>query len=101
VRIFRDQGKAFYAQMHSRVLVGPKATCKQLLAELEWAAGKAKQGDQVMLFIACHGVCTREGVCLFATRDGSVRPREVKTILAKLPCHALVVNDACCSDRLR
>jgi hypothetical protein len=96
-RAFREQGKPFYREMHSRVLVGPKATRKQLLADLEWAAGEAKPGDQVMLFIACHGTCTKQGESIFATREGSVRPREVKKILAKAPCHALVVNDACCS----
>jgi hypothetical protein len=32
---------------------------------------------------------------VFATQTGSVRPREIKSKLAKLPCQAIVVNDAC------
>src|SRR5450432_1402987 len=34
-KIFRDQGKAFYRDMHSRVLLGDKATRKELLAGVE------------------------------------------------------------------
>jgi hypothetical protein len=48
-----------------------------------------------MLFIACHGSCTGKGESVFATRIGSVRPREIKAKLARLPCQAIVVNDAC------
>jgi hypothetical protein len=94
-KIFRDQGKAFYRDMHSRVLLGKKATRKELLASVEWMCENAKENDLAILFIACHGICTAEGESVFSTRDGDVRPREIKKILAKLPCHAIVVNDAC------
>jgi hypothetical protein len=33
----------------------------------------------------------------FGARDGTVRPRDIKKVLAKLSCPAIVVNDACCS----
>src|SRR5579864_1468865 len=55
----------------------------------------AKADDLVMLFIACHGTCNGPGESVFATRNGSVRPRDIKKLLAQLPCHAIVVNDAC------
>ena len=29
------------------------------------------------------------------TRSGTVRPREIKTRLAKLPCQAIFIDDAC------
>jgi hypothetical protein len=96
-RVVRDQGKGLYRAFHSRVLTGNKATRKELFAGLAWVGEKAKEGDLVMLFIACHGSCTAGGESVFATRDGPVRPREVKSLLGKLPCHAIVVNDACCS----
>jgi hypothetical protein len=96
-RVVRDQGKAFYREMHSRLLTGPKATRKELLDGIEWMCRNAKKNDLVMLFIACHGSCTKEGESVFATREGVVRPRDIKKALATLPCHAIVVNDACCS----
>jgi hypothetical protein len=94
-RAFREQGKSFYREMHSQVLVGAKATRKHLLESLEGMCQKAKKDDLVILFIACHGVCTNKGESVFSTRDGSVRPREIKKLLAKIPCQAIVVNDAC------
>jgi hypothetical protein len=94
-RVVRDQGKSLYREIHGRVLVGPKATKKELMAGLDWMCENAKADDLVMLFIACHGNCTAAGESVFATRTGSVRPREIKTKLAKLPCQAIVINDAC------
>jgi hypothetical protein len=94
-RVVRDQGKLLYRKIEGRVLVGPSATKQQLLDGLDWMCASAQEGDLVMLFIACHGSCTGRGESVFATRTGSVRPREIKARLAKLPCQAIVVNDAC------
>jgi hypothetical protein len=94
-RVVRDQGKPLYRSIEGRVLVGPRATKKELMEGLDWMCGKAKAEDLVMLFIACHGQCTRAGESVFATRSGSVRPREIKAKLGKLPCPAIVINDAC------
>lgn len=77
------------------MLVGPKATKKELMDGLDWMCENAKADDLVMLFIACHGNCTGAGESVFATRTGAVRPREIKSKLAKLPCQAIVINDAC------
>src|SRR5262249_13346763 len=96
-RAMRDQGKAFYREMHSRLLTGKKATRKELMDGLAWMCKNAKADDLVMLFIACHGTCNGNGERVFAARDGSERPREISKELAKLPCHAIVVNDGCCS----
>jgi hypothetical protein len=93
--VMRDQGKSLYRAIHGRVLVGPTATKQELLDGIDWMCASAKENDLVMLFIACHGSCTAQGESVFATRTGSVRPREIKTKLAKLPCQAIVVNDAC------
>jgi hypothetical protein len=94
-RVVRDQGKGLYREIHGRVLVGPKATKNELMDGLDWMCENAKENDLVMLFIACHGNCTGKGESVFATRTGSVRPREIKAKLAKLPCQAIVINDAC------
>jgi hypothetical protein len=94
-RVVRDQGKSLYREIHGRVLVGPKASKAELMDGLDWMCANAKEDDLVMLFIACHGTCTRAGESVFATRTGSVRPREIKSKLAKLPCQAIVINDAC------
>jgi hypothetical protein len=94
-RVMRDRGKAVYADIQSRVLTGKKATRKELLDALDWARDNAGADDLVMVFIACHGTCTRKGESIFATRNGTVRPRDIKSRLAKLPCQAIVVNDAC------
>jgi hypothetical protein len=94
-RVVRDQGKDLYRAIHGRVRVGRTATKKQLMDDLDWMCENATADDLVMLFIACHGTCTGEGESVFATRTGSVRPREIKSKLAKLPCQAIVINDAC------
>jgi hypothetical protein len=96
-RVLRDQGKDVYRKVHTRVLTGAKATRKELLAGLHWMAENARAEDLAVVFIACHGRCTPAGESVFATRAGDVRPRDIKQVLAKLPCHAIVVNDACCS----
>jgi hypothetical protein len=94
-RVVRDQGKSLYREIHGRVLIGPRATKKRLLDDIDWMCANAKDGDLVMLFIACHGNCTARGESVFATRTGSVRPREIKVKLARLSCPAIVINDAC------
>jgi hypothetical protein len=94
-RVVRDQGKTLYREIHGRVLVGPTATKKQLMEAMDWMCENAKADDLVMLFIACHGNCNAARESVFATRTGPVRPREIKAKLAKLPCPAIVVNDAC------
>jgi hypothetical protein len=94
-RVMKDQGKGLYREIHGRVLVGKKATKEALMDGLDWMCENAKEGDLVMLFIACHGTCNGKGESVFATQTGSVRPREIKAKLAKLPCQAIVVNDAC------
>jgi hypothetical protein len=96
-RVMRDQGKYLYGDIQSRVLTGKNATRKELLDGLDWMCQNAKADDVVMVFIACHGTCTPAGESVFATRDGTVRPRDIKKVLAMLPCHAIVINDACCS----
>jgi hypothetical protein len=96
-KVVREQGKSLYHEIHSRVLTGPKATRKELLDGVDWMCQCAKAEDLVMLFIACHGTCTPAGESVFTTIDGKVRPKEIKQRLAKLPCQAIVVNDACCS----
>ena len=94
-KVVRDQGKTLYRAIHGRVLVGPAATKKNLMDDLDWMCASAGADDLVMLFIACHGTCTGKGESVFATRTGSVRPREIKAKLARLPCQSIVVNDAC------
>jgi thiol-disulfide isomerase/thioredoxin len=91
---FREQGKAFYGHMHSRILLGREATRKEFMDGLAWLRRHATADDLVLIFIACHGNCVA-GESVFSTRDGVVRPRDVKKELAHLPCHAIVVNDAC------
>jgi hypothetical protein len=94
-RVIRDQGKTLHREIHGRVLVGPRATKKELMDGIDWMCENARADDLVMLFIACHGTCNAAGESVFATRTGSVRPREIKAKLARLPCPAIVVNDAC------
>jgi hypothetical protein len=94
-RVVRDQGKDLYKEIHGRVLVGPTATKQELLDALDDTCARAQANDLVMVFIACHGNCTAGGESVFATNRGTVRPREIKTRLGKLPCPAIVVNDAC------
>jgi hypothetical protein len=92
-----NQAKGLYREVHGKVLVGPQATKKDLLDGLDWMCEKATADDLVMVFIACHGNCVggKDGESVFATRAGTVRPREIKAKLAKLPCQAVFVNDAC------
>jgi hypothetical protein len=96
-RAMRDQGKELYREIHGTVLVGPKATKKDLLDSIDLMCEKATADDLVIIFIACHGNCVGgpKGESVFETRKGIVRPREIKSRLAKLPCQAVFINDAC------
>jgi hypothetical protein len=91
------QAKGLYREVHGRVLVGPKATKKELMDGLDWMCEISKADDLVMVFIGCHGNCIGGpgGESVFATRSGTVRPREIKAKLAKLLCQAIFVDDAC------
>ena len=93
--VMRSQGAPLYREIHGKVLVGRSATKRELMDGIDWMCENAKADDLVMLFIACHGNCTKAGESVFATNTGSVRPREIKVKLGKLPCPAIVVNDAC------
>jgi hypothetical protein len=96
-KVMREQGRGIYHDIHSRVLIGSKATRQELLAGVDWMCQNAKANDLVMVFIACHGMCTPAGESVFFTKTGKVRPQEIKQALAGLPCQAIVINDACCS----
>lgn len=93
----RDQGKGLYREIHGTVLIGPKATKKDLLESIDLMCAKARADDLVMIFIACHGNCVGGpgGESVFQTRKGTVRPRDIKTRLARLPCQAIFIDDAC------
>jgi len=99
-RAVTENGKGIFREIQGEKLKGKKATKAELLKALDALDGKAKADDVVMVFIACHGTCnpkTPTGESVFSTRNGSVKPRDVKSRLGKLPCQSIVVNDACCS----
>jgi len=97
-RAMRSQGKEIFREIHGKVLLGPKELNKKSFWEgIDWMCENAKADDVVMLFIGCHGSCGAKGngESTFSVNNATIRPREIKAKLAKLPCQAIVINDAC------
>jgi len=98
-RAMKSAGKEMYNEIHGKVLFNKECTKPKILAHVDWMVENAKEGDLVMLFIGCHGNCVGgpvNGESIFATNGGgSIKPREIKSRFAKLPCEAIVINDAC------
>ena len=97
-KIFREQGKAFYRDLHSRLVLGDKATHAGALEGLAWLREKAAKKDLVVLYVGCHGFTDPNEGWGVETADGqTLWGHEIKAELAKLPCPALVLIETCTS----
>jgi len=97
-RAIMDNAPKMFREIHGQVIKGRDCVKPKILEALDDLDGKVKANDVVMLFIACHGTCSKSGESVFHVRNGGViRPREVKARLGKLPCQSIIMNDACCS----
>ena len=98
-RAMKYAGKEMYREIHGKILFNKECTKPKIMEAIDWMVENAKEGDLVMFFIGCHGNCVggpENGESIFVTNGGgAIKPREVKAKLAKLPCEAIVINDAC------
>jgi hypothetical protein len=97
-KVFREQGNAFYRKLNTRQILGKQGTYAGLMDGLGWLRKNAGKDDMVVLYLTCHGFNDADKGWGVETIDkktfwGST----IKTELARLPCHALVLIETCTS----
>ena len=97
-KVFRERGRAFYHGLHSRLVLGDKATHQGALDGLDWLRDKAAKKDLVVMYIGCHGFTDPNEGWGVETADGkTLWGHEIKAALARLPCPVLLLLETCTS----
>jgi sugar lactone lactonase YvrE len=97
-KVFREQGKDHYRHLQTRLVLGKQATHAGVMDGLAWLQQHATKQDLAVLYVGCHGFTDPNDGWGFGTADGkTLYGREIKTELAKLPCHVLVLIETCAS----
>jgi hypothetical protein len=97
-KVFREQGQAFHRSLRPRLVLGKQATHAGALEGLTWLRQNATQNDQVVMYVGAHGFTDPDAGWGIGTADGKVLwGHEIKTELAKLPCHVLILIETCTS----
>src|SRR5262249_23978566 len=91
-KIFREQSKALHHNIHSRLVLGEKATHTGVMDGLAWLAKNTTDKDLVVMYVGCHGSCDATDGWRVETADGkTLWGREIKTELGKLPCQVIIM----------
>jgi hypothetical protein len=97
-KVFREQGKPFYRDIHVKQVLGKDATHAGIMGGLAWLREKADKKDLVVIYIGCHGFTDPKEGWGAQAADGKVLwGREVKAELGKLPCPVLALVETCTS----
>ena len=105
--IFASKRSPIYDEFSGVNLINADATRENILNTLNGLADKVEAKDQVILFIASHGL-NEEGYYYVLTHDaqeGNLRGtcinwNDIAEVLAKLPCRVLMFLDTCHSGAL-
>jgi hypothetical protein len=91
-RALREGGKMVYREVEARTVLGRQATLPRCQAELARLAQKAERQDVVVLGIFGHGLTHPKEGWGFETADRqTLWGHQIKTLLGRLPCSAVVV----------
>lgn len=73
------QAKGLYCEVHGRVLIGPKATKKELMDGLDWIVENARADDLVMVFIVATGIASAGRAAKACSRPETARCVRVRS----------------------
>jgi WD40 repeat protein len=101
--VARGQAGKFYSEVAARTLVDKEASQANVRAQLKWLAESGRSGDVTMLFIAGHGVTSRDGRYHFMPYDGkhenlagsAVAEEEIRSALRSAPGRVILFVDTC------
>jgi hypothetical protein len=97
-KVFREQGPAFYHNLHARQVLGKQATHAGVMDGLAWLRKGVGKDDLVVMYVGCHGFIDPQQGWGFGTTDHTICwGREIKAELAKLPCPVLLLIETCTS----
>ena len=97
-KVFREQGKPFYADVKVRQVLGAKATHTGVIDGLAWLRENTNKKDLVVMYVGCHGFTDpKEGWGVETADRQTLWGRELKEELAKLPCQVLLMIETCAS----
>jgi hypothetical protein len=92
VGVLKQGGGPVYREVEARTLLGRQATLPRFQAELARLARQADRGDVVVLGIFGHGLShPKEGWGIEMADRQTVWGHQIKAVLARLPCSAVVV----------
>lgn len=100
---FAKYSNKLFRRVEPHLLLNREATRKTILARLDGMAQQARFGDLVIVFLAGHGDCQREGRFYFLPSDADPRRlaqtgvsgEELRHKLGRMPCTAMLILDAC------
>jgi hypothetical protein len=97
-KVFREQAKSFHRNIASRLIRGKQATHAAALSGLAWLQKSATRQDLVVIYLGAHGFTDQQNGWGIITIDKkTLWGHEIKTELARLPCHAIVFVETCTS----
>ena len=103
-RVCGSQQDGLYKQVNVRLLTNAEATSPKLHDVMDWLIEHATVRDTVILFLAGHGICDRQGNYYFATHDMDperlrstcVRWSDFSQLRLDLPgCRTVMFVDTC------
>jgi hypothetical protein len=97
-RIFREAGGPVFRGVETRLVLARNVTHARCLAELARLAQQARRQDVLALGIFAHGFThAKEGWGIETVEKQTLWGHEIKAILGRLPCQALVIVETCTS----
>jgi hypothetical protein len=97
-KALHDGGAPVYRQVETRLLLGRDVTHARCLLELARLSKRATRQDVVALGIFAHGLLhAKQGWGIETADKQMLWGRDIKAVLARLPCPVLVVVETCTS----
>jgi hypothetical protein len=97
-RVFHDVGGPMFRRVEVRLVRAREVTHARCLAELVRLGQQARRDDLLALGIFAHGFThAKEGWGIETAERQTLWGHEIKAILGRLPCKALVIIETCTS----
>lgn len=97
-KVFREQGKSFYHNLHVKQILGRHATHANIMGGLNWLRESLTRSDLAVVYVGSHGMAEPRKGWGISTADGlQFWGRELKLQLGRLPCQVLLLIETCTS----